>query len=351
MLCSLNEYVIIPATISYISSRSECNIRDEYGKLPLFAAPMSSVIDDTNYQVFEKLGVNTVIPRTVDFDKRLELMTQVFCAFSLDEFEKYFLETDRTEERFKVCVDVANGHMDRLISMCSTAKDKYRNKLILMTGNIANPKTYDIYARANIDYVRVGIGSGNVCTTSANTGIHFPMGSLLESIKREKEALNFTDCKHRPKIIADGGFVNFDQINKALALGADYVMIGKLFAECEEACGEIYNEFKAHDRWTEEDKKHLVFNEKSGTYMTRIRDYYGMSTKFAQSKMGKTDLKTAEGIEKMVYVKYTLESWISNFSAYLRSAMSYTNCTTLNEFKTKVKLEKITPTAFNSYFK
>lgn len=351
MLCSLNEYVIVPALISHINSRSECEIFDEYGKLPLFAAPMSSVIDETNYKVFERVGVNTVIPRTVDFEKRISLMTQVFCAFSLDEFEKYFLEIDRTEERFKVCVDVANGHMERLISMCSTAKDKYRNRLVLMTGNIANPKTYSIYARANIDYIRVGIGSGNVCTTSANTGIHFPMGSLLESIKREKEALNFTDCKHRPKIIADGGFVNFDQINKAFALGADYVMLGKLFAECEEACGEIYNEFKAHDRWTEEDKKHLVFNEKSGTYMTRIRAYYGMSTKQAQVQMGKTELKTAEGIERRVYVKYTLESWISNFSAYLRSAMSYTNSRNMTEFKTHTKLEKITPTAFNSYFK
>ena len=351
MLCGLNEYVIIPAIVSHINSRSECSITDCYGKLPLFAAPMSSVIDDKNYKTFEDQGVNTIIPRNIDIQRRLELMTEVFCAFGLDEFEEYFLNNTRTEEKFKVCIDVANGHMDRLITACSNAKIKYRNRLILMAGNIANPKTYSVYARAGVDYVRVGIGNGNVCTTSANSGIHFPMGSLLEYIKKEREALNFTDCKHRPKVIADGGFTNFDQINKALALGADYVMLGRLFVECEEACGEVYDEFKAHDRWTEEDKKHLIYDTIAKGYKVRLRYYYGMSTKKAQKEFGKKGNKTSEGIIKSVYVTTTLSSWIDNFASYLRSAMSYTNCTNLEMFRTLVKVEKITPTAFQIYFK
>lgn len=160
------------------------------------------------------------------------------------------------------------------------------------------------------------------------------MGSLLEGIKEKKLYYGNKNIKFA-KIVADGGFSNFDQINKALALGADFVMLGKIFAKAEEACGEILD-FPNYD---EEETS------------SRYREYYGMSTKRAQVEFGKKGNKTAEGISTLVQIDYTIAGWVDNFKHYLQSAMSYTDCVTLDEFKTKVQYSTITPNARIAYFK
>lgn len=72
--------------------------------------------------------------------------------------------------------------MRKLIDLCKSVKQKYGGHVILMAGNIANPDTYIDYALAGIDFVRVGIGGGSVCTTSANGGVHYAMASLLKRL-------------------------------------------------------------------------------------------------------------------------------------------------------------------------
>ena len=209
-----------------------------------------------------------------------------------------------------------------------------------MAGNIANPDTYYEYAKAGIDYVRCGIGTSPVCLTSANSSIHYPMASLLqEMVKHKKYIMSCQkydkdiciECPYKsiPKIVADGGFNNFDQIIKALAIGADYVMLGKIFAMSEEACGEIVSNHKGE----------------------RVRKYYGMSTKKAQAEISGEAYKTAEGIETLVPIKYNLAGWVDNFISYLRSAMSYCNSRTLDEFKQNAKIEQISVSSFQAYYK
>ena len=242
MLYSLQDITLIPATISDISSRSECDPYVE-NMLPLFTAPMSSVIDDKNWEIFHNNKINTIIPRNVDLETRLNLCTKTFCAFSLDEFETHFCV--EISSKMWVLIDVANGHMEKLLNLCRKAKKLNGDNLIIMAGNVANPQTYVEYALAGIDYCRMSIGSGSQCTT-ANTGIFYPMASLLIETNKHKESIklwyNDPDCPYKsvPKIIADGGFNTFGDIIKALALGADYVMCGKIFAQTVEACGEIH---------------------------------------------------------------------------------------------------------------
>ena len=76
-----------------------------------------------------------------------------------------------------------------------------------------------------------------------------------------------------------------------------------------------------------------------------------MSTKKAQAEFGNTELKTAEGIETLVPIKYNLAGWVDNFISYLRSAMSYCNSRTLDEFKQNAKIEQISANAFQAYYK
>lgn len=334
----LNDICIIPARTSRINSRKQCNPYNEDGMLPLFTAPMNSVINEGNYKKFLENKINTIIPRGVNWKRRWELASKTFIAVGLDEFKQFcddhkpMLET--TETIWYVCIDVANGHMKQLIDMCAEAKEVFGSRLVIMTGNIANPKTYIDYAKAGIDFVRLGIGGGFCCVTACNTAIYAASAQLITEVVRVKNDIlrNIEDFqnldfpnpyKSIPFIIADGGYNSYDRIIKALALGADYVMIGKLFAQAEEACGEVVD---------------------------RKRVYYGMSTKRAQKETGKKDLHTAEGIEVTVPILYTLSGWCENFIDYLRSAMSYTDSFNLEEFK-KAEWRVISPSEYLAYYK
>ena len=377
---SLQDISIMPACVTEINHRAECNPYNDNNKLPIFVAPMSSVIDLNNAKIFEFNKLNVVIPRTIDLEDRLNVCEEYFIAVGLNEFENTILTLNLEDRKpIKICVDVANGHMKKLIDLCKYAKNRFRNKIIIMAGNVANPLVYYDYAYAGIDYIRLSIGSGSACTTAANAAIYTPMASLIDecvSIKKivERDRNNY---KSVPKIIADGGFNNYDDIIKALALGADYVMCGKIFAQCEEACGEklqkflysdgtykylnYYDAIKAKEYMNKANyfsnalSAKIDINKTSEPYPITAfneiyRNYYGMSTKKAQKEMGKENLHTSEGIEKMVAVEYSLLGWIDNFIDYLRSAMSYCNATTLDAFKT-AKIIKITNSARNSYFK
>lgn len=326
MLYGLNDVAIIPTTISDIRHRAECSTEYEDGMLPLFASPMAGVIDEYNFKKFNNNKINTIVPRTVSWNIKDTICRDTFVAIGLEEL-KTLIETGPSdpEQPEYICIDIANGHMQEMLNLCTTLKAFYPDSFIIIAGNIANPKTLYYYIKAGIDYVRLGIGSGNVCTTGANTGIYYPMYSLIKECYNIKT--NYS--KSNIKLIADGGFKNFDQIIKALAAGADYVMLGEIFAKSEEACGKILD------------------------LEVPYREYFGMSTKKAQQLMGISEdkLKTSEGIVKYVPIEYPLSKWIENFTHYLRSAMSYTDSRTLQEFIGKVRMEVISNQAFNSFYK
>ena len=360
MLYSLQDITLIPASVSEINHRAECNPFYMNGNLPLFTAPMSQIVDENNYHIFLHNNVNPILPRNIDVEIRLKHCTEFFCAFSLDEFEIFFcVNPIPLDKSHYVLIDVANGHMQRILDLSKKAKEVHSDKIIIMAGNVANPMTYIHYAEAGIDYIRVSIGSGSQCTT-ANTGIFYPMGSLIKEMREAKcyveESLgdsDFTLLKSVPKIVADGGFNTFGDIIKALALGADYVMCGKIFAQTVEACGEIH--YKAYPQFYDIEK-HGPFNTWVRTleiakikFYESYRDYYGMSTKIAQKEFGKEGNKTEEGIYSIVPVKWYLNTWVTEFTDYLKSAMSYTNHKSLDTFIGGVRYEILSPTAIRTF--
>lgn len=343
-MSSLDNYEIIPAVKSNIKHRNEVipyydafysSDLDAYSLagayLPIMAAPMASVINDENYLKFDAEGIMTVIPRTVPLSKRLEIMKNlVFIAVGLDEFRMIINDYQTFPEGTRICLDVANGHMEQVIDLCKEAKNKFGNDLEIMTGNIANPATYLEYVKAGIDYCRLGIGSGNACSTSYLSGVHMSMDRLIRETFHKKQYVQeyYTRYKSIPKIVADGGFQSIRQIIIALAMGADYVMLGQMMAATEEACG---------------DKVKLA----SGWH----REYYGMSTERAQKEMGNTKIKPAEGIEKLVPIEYTVKDWVKEFVRVIESTMSYCNAKFLDQFIGKVQVQKASKGEYLSYEK
>lgn len=337
-----NDLTIVPCKISKIRHRKECNPYTLDGKLPLFTAPMYSVVCKENISIYDQNKINTILPRAKEIDYEY-LKNGKWIALSLDQFIDTFIENINAHIKdgaaYNVCIDIANGHMVDLYKAINEAKELARKNdyvLTIMTGNIANSETYRwICMNSEVDYIRLSIGSGAACITTPQTGVHYPIASLIEECHNiQQEMLNSSDCKCVPFIIADGGIHGYGDINKALALGADYVMIGSEFAACYDSAAKISSQNTPDFDLGEISKRELI----KALDIEKI--HFGMASKEAQRiyNEGSTNFKTAEGTFKVLKCKHTIKSWTDNFIDYLRSAMSYTGCKSLQEYIGKVDL-------------
>jgi len=349
-LYDFDDILIEPAILSKISSRKDVNPRNVLNMLPLMTAPMDTVIDENNFRLYRMHGILPVLPRTNDTNSEFKYDTRHFISYSIEEFKNTFLGESRVYpepgERIMALIDVANGHMSSLYEIAEKAKLKYGYSMCLMVGNIANPKTYLEYCKIGVDLVRIGIGNGNGCLTTVQTGVGYPMASLIEECNDIRKNGN---C--RTEIVADGGFKKFSDIIKALGLGADYVMLGSILNKCLESSGETT---KIEDSLG----NHTVINQYSKeakemfhAELPLFKTFRGMSTKEVQKSWGKDELTTSEGIIKRQKVEYTLEGWVKNFEDYLRSAMSYTGKKELHHFIGGVNFNMITQNSFKRFDK
>lgn len=346
-----NDLTIVPATISRINSRSEVNPFIYGNTLPLFTAPMSTVADTENFNKWEENGITPIMPRNIDIEERKQTLLQgKWVAFSLKETEELLLSNNRIESShiIRICIDIANGHMKKLMLMCRNLRNRYKDHIEIMAGNVAAPSTIIEYEKYGIDYVRLSIGSGASCTTAPQTGVHYPIASLINDCREIKEQF-----KLKIKLIADGGIRNYGDVIKALALGADCVMIGSLFAGFYESAAETgMTQPELEQQILRMTDSFLLDEETIREYLKKYvleKEFYGMSTKKAQ-RLIKPDaeIKTAEGTFKKIRVKYTMKQWVENMEAYLRSAMSYCDAETLEDFIGKQTLIPNSPAEINA---
>jgi hypothetical protein len=315
---------------------------------------MDTVISMDNCDFFNYERIYGIIPRKLNYELTdISKDYKMWFSYGLDDFKRLFIDNKANiglGEKAYALIDIANGHMKIVKELVEQSKEIYGRSLVIMVGNCANPLTYLSLAQAGADYVRMGIGNGAGCLTTVQTGVGYPMASLIHETAKIQQERNLAT-----KIVADGGFKKYADIIKALALGADYVMLGSILNKALESTGETFEENVKHETWTEPGEKvdqysKDVFNQflSGKKYFKKFR---GMSTKEVQKSLGKTDLKTSEGISKMQPVEYTLNGWTENFKDYLKSAMSYTDCLTLGEFIGKVRFNKITKNSMERYLK
>lgn len=221
-----------------------------------------------------------------------------------------------------ICVDTAHGHSKNVIEMVKFLTTKSKD-LIIVAGNVVTAEATDALIDAGADVVKVGVGPGSICTTRVVAGVGMPqISAVVECSKAAR--------KKGKTIIADGGIKYSGDITKALALGANTVMIGNLLAGADEAPGEtiLY-----------QGRTYKVYRGMGslGAMSKGSRDRYG------QSDVAEEDKLVPEGIEGKVPYKGSAAGVIHQLAGGLRSGMGYLGASNVEELQKRAKWVRISP--------
>lgn len=220
-----------------------------------------------------------------------------------------------------IVVDTAHGHSSRVLEAVRSIKAKFP-EIQLVAGNVATAEATKALISAGVDAVKIGIGPGSICTTRVVTGAGVPQIFAIN------ECVNAAKGSGVP-IIADGGIKFSGDVAKAIAAGADTVMIGSLFAGTEEAPGEVIL-FQGRNFKTYRGMGSIGAMKK------------GSSDRYAQESTKVESKFVPEGIEGRVAYKGTIAEMVTQLIGGLRAGMGYTGCHTIAELQENAKFVRIT---------
>ncbi|MBP1751746.1 MAG: guaB [Geobacteraceae bacterium] len=220
-----------------------------------------------------------------------------------------------------IVIDTAHGHSLRVITAVKTIREKFPG-IELMAGNIATPEAAEALIQAGVDAIKVGIGPGSICTTRVVAGVGVPQITAISECSKVAH-------KHGIPIVADGGVKYSGDLTKAIAAGADVVMIGSLFAGTEESPGDT-----------------VLFQGRA------YKTYRGMGSisamqegsrdRYFQDDVESPGKLVPEGIEGRVPLRGPLSPTIHQLMGGLRAGLGYTGCSTIKELQKKRRFIKIT---------
>lgn len=298
---------LVPTEISNVKTRTEVNIKSQFMgvelAVPVVSSPMDSVTGIAMAKELTALGCLGVVNRFGSTLSELFVdgkLTEGVRAVSISLTADEAVIEAIAANNLIVCIDTANANNAYVLRKCEEIKKKYNVKV--MVGNIAHGKTLRDLVNAGADSVRIGIGGGSMCTTSVQTGIGIgQISSLLDVyFTRREQKLDI-------ELIADGGIKSPGDVAKALACGADVVMLGRMLAGTKETPGEVIK------------------------YNDQLWKKYRGSASFGVKMKG----EFIEGEETMVPYKGVVKSVINAISDGLKSSMSYLNCETIDDLRSK----------------
>lgn len=323
--------VLIRPKRSTLTSRNEVDITREihfkhspelFNAIPIIAANMDTTGTFEmaralgRHQMMTALHKHYEVQQYVDFFRALEHKSDAFYSLGISQhdWDKFQQVMELAGDAIRyVCLDVANGYTEAFVHFVQKVRDAYP-KLVIMAGNVVTGDMTEELILSGADIVKVGIGPGSVCTTRKMTGVGYPQLSAI---------IECADAAHGlgGRICADGGCTRPGDIAKAFGGGADFVMLGGMFAGHEECGGNVI--------------------EKDGK---RMRTFYGMSSKTAMDKYagGVASYRAAEG--KLVYLedRGPVEQTCQDILGGVRSACTYVGARRLKELTMRTTFIRVT---------
>jgi IMP dehydrogenase len=318
---TFDDIQIIPK-YSEVESRSQCNLTTRFTKqyklgTPLVSSPMDTVTEYNMALAIASHGGVGILHRFMSIEKQSNQVRKIkeqekLVSAAIGATGDY---KERAQELVNagaivLLIDVAHGNTKQVRDAITWCKQNLPGYVDVIAGNVATYEGARNLAQWGADAIRVGIGNGSLCETRIRTGIGIPqVTALIESIRAVEET--GIDVP----IIADGGIKMTGDVAKALSLGADSIMIGSLLAGTRESPGEI----QRMGMWPNEQ----LFKKYRGSASAEVKQVHGLEE------------KNVEGNSKLIPYKGKVERIISDISDGVRSAMSYVDATTIEEFQAK----------------
>jgi len=304
---------------STLSSRKDVNLmrtykfkysNNEWSGIPIMAANMDGVGELAVAESLSEFGMITSLTKQHDVKKikQYKKIKKIYqnIALSIGIKKEDFDRLDKVLKEFNfikfICIDVANGYSEHFSKFVKSIREKYPTKTII-AGNVVTADMTQELVLSGADIVKVGIGPGSVCTTRIQTGVGYPQLSAV---------MECADAAHGlgAHIIADGGCTCPGDVAKGFGAGADFVMLGGMFAGHDEGKGKI---IKTNG------KKYIEFYGSSSTIANK--KHYG----------GLSDYRSSEG--RTVRVKYRgkIRDTILNILGGVRSSCTYVGAPSLKQ--------------------
>lgn len=301
---------------SYIESRKDCNIKTKLINfdidIPIISAPMDTVTEFEMINELLRLGAVGVLHRFMgltELENQLKNIKYdpIVISIGTSDFVRR-IELGKSFGCDTFLIDVAHGHSSYMERTIKSLKDSHGEGINIIAGNIATYFAAQDLIEWGADSLRVGIGNGSLCETRIRSGVGIPQATAIRSVK---EAVDFSN---KPiTIIADGGIRTPGDVAKAIALGADLVMLGSLLSGTKESPGSIIREGLFPDE-------------------RLFKLYRGSASQSAKIARGEED-HHIEGNSKKIAYKGKVKRIVREIEDGLRSSMSYVGAKNIKEFQ------------------
>ena len=317
--------VLLVPQYSDIESRKEVDIHNMLDKsrkllVPIISSPMDTVTEEKMVIAMSFAGGLGIVHRYNTIENQAEIVNNLckkhFCAKvgaaigATGDYEERATALYNAGARM-LCIDVAHGHHGLVKKALHRLREMFGDDVHLMAGNVATKEGYEALSDWGADSVRCNIGGGSICSTRIQTGHGVPgLQTIMDCANSDRPA----------KIIADGGIRNSGDMVKAIAAGADFVMIGSLLAGTVESPGEV------------------VKNNMGESYKL----YRGMASFGAQKEWRGKMTSAPEGVSTTVPCKGPVKDIICDLAMGIRSGLSYSGARSISEFQAKAKFVRQT---------
>jgi len=317
--------VLLVPQYSDIKSRKEVSLSVDLGRglgleSPIISSPMDTVTESEMAAVMSIVGGAGIIHRYNTIDEQADLVIRGKSLANGPVGAAIGVTGDYLDRASALvfagasilCVDVAHGHHILVKEALTELRKLFGDRIHIMAGNVATLEGFNDLADWGADSIRCNIGGGSICTTRIQTGHGIPgLQTIMDCARSDRGAL----------IIADGGLKTSGDITKAIAAGADLVMLGSLLSGTDESPGEVISS---------------VDNPS-----IKYKRYRGMASKAAQEDW-KGTFSSLEGVSSTVPYKGAVVNVLDDLLRGLRSGLSYSGCRSISEFHSKARFVRQT---------
>jgi IMP dehydrogenase len=332
---TFDDVLLVPRYSSVLPSETNLNI--DLGnnlklKIPFLSSAMDTVTESNMAIAIAQRGGLGIIHRNLSINEQSKEIKKVknknlIVGAAVGTAKEDLLRTKSLLDAGVdiLVVDTAHGHSEKVIKILSKIK-KIKSKIPICVGNIASSEAAIRLYNEGADILKVGIGPGSICTTRMIAGIGVPQITAVMEVKKSMK-------NKKMKIISDGGIKFSGDIIKALAAGADAIMMGSIFAGTDESPGK---KFKYKGKFYKSYRGMGSIGAMSA----------GSSNRYFQKNHKDKSKFVPEGVEARVLSKGSMKDILYQLQGGLRSSMGYIGAKTIKEITKKAKFIKITKAGF-----